>query len=194
MPVSAHIAHHVPGRMRIRVAGGKRHLKLLASVKESVAKAHGVTRVEINENTGSVVIHYRHKTLKLFAEGLREQGLSSQAFQLSAPEVGEAGEMWSMIEHESEFLAAHSQLARSVVKESKRLDVAVKEATDNTLDLKVLVPLGLAVVSFVYLGTDISTPLWLSLGVFSFNSFVSLHPALPYAQTKDDEEPRNQQR
>ncbi len=193
MPASAHIAHNVPGRMRIRVAGGKRDPRLLESVRACAAKVPGATRVQVNKDTGSVVIHYRNRTLKQFAEGLSEQGLSSQAFQLSVPEIGEAGEMWSMMEHESEFLAAHSQLARSVVEETKRLDTAVKEATDNALDLKVLVPLGLAVVSFVYLGTDISTPLWLSLGVFSFNSFVSLHPALPYARTKDDEVPRNRQ-
>lgn len=136
-----------------------------------------------------MVIHYRNRTPKQFAEELYQHGQSTQEFHL---EIGEPGEVWAKIEEEANFLAAHSELARSVVDETKRLDRAVKRATDNTVDLKVLVPLGLAVVSFLYVGTDISTPLWITLGVFSFNSFVSLHPPLPYPKTENQEVPLNE--
>jgi Heavy metal associated domain 2 len=188
MAVSARIAHHVPGRMRVHVHGAKRNPTILTHLKTHISEADGVTRVEANRDTGSLVIHYRNRSPKEFEEHLTEHGQANDTFDL---EIGQAGEMWVAIQKEANFLAAHSELARSVVNETKRLDVAVKEATDNTVDLKVLVPLGLAVVSFFYLGTDVATPLWVSLGIFSFNSFVSLHPPLPYPETKNDIVPQN---
>lgn len=188
MAVSARIAHHVPGRMRVRVHGAKRNPAILAGLKSRISEADGVTRVEANRDTGSLIIHYRNRSPRQFEEHLAELGQSNETFDLA---IGQAGELWAALEKEANFLAAHSELARTVVNETKRLDVAVKKATDNTVDLKVLVPLGLAVLSFMYLGTDVATPLWVSLGVFSFNSFVSLHPPLPYPETKNDTVPRN---
>jgi hypothetical protein len=176
------IAHHVPGRMRIRVHGGKRNLHILDHVRKSLVEADGVTRIEANRDTGSLVVHYRNKSPKQFAEEMAERGRETQTFDL---EVGEADEIWNVVHREAEFLATHSVVARSVISETMQLDQALKRATDNALDLKVVVPLGLAVISFLYIGTDIATPLWLSLGVFSFNSFVSLHPPLPYPKSEN---------
>jgi hypothetical protein len=168
--------------MRIRVHGGKRNPHILDHVRQSLVEADGVTRIEANRDTGSVVVHYRHKSSKQFAEELAARGRETQAFDL---EIGEAGEIWNTVHREAELLAAHSVLARSVVDETVQLDRALKRATDNTLDLKVVVPLGLAVISFLYVGSDVATPLWVSLGVFSFNSFISLHPPLPYPKTEN---------
>ena len=186
MSVSARVVHHVPGRMRIRVHGAKHNAKLFDRLKGALSHTDGITRIETNCDTGSMVIHCRNKRPRQFMHELVEQGRSTQHFDL---DIGQAGDMWAGIEKEATFLAAHSELARSVVNETVRLDQAVKRATDNTLDLKVLVPLGLAVVSFFYVGTDVATPLWISLGVFSFNSFVALHPPLPYPKTKNQEIP-----
>ena len=172
--------------MRIRVHGAKGNHRILDHLRTSIAETPGVTHIQTNRDTGSMVIHYRNRTPKQFAEDLHQQGQATQDFQL---DVGQAGEVWAAIEKEANFLAAHSELARSVVNQTHRLDTAVKRATDNTVDLKVLIPLGLAVVSFVYVGTDIATPLWVSLGVFSFNSFVSLHPPHPYPKTENQEVP-----
>jgi Heavy metal associated domain 2 len=184
MPIPTHIAHHVPGRMRIRVRGGKHNPHLLDKVKGPISQMDGVRNVEVNPTTGSLVIHYRSRHPRKFETEIAEQGSSTGAFHLALPQIGEAGEIWGAVQQEAEFLAAHSQLARSIVQGTQQLDAAVKVATDNNLDLKVLVPLGLAAFSFMYLGTDVSTPLWISLGIFSFNSFVSLHPPLPYPKTE----------
>jgi hypothetical protein len=169
--------------MRIRVHGGKKNAHILDRVRQSLVEADGVTGVEANRDTGSLVVHYRGKNSREFAEELATRGRETQAFNL---DFGEAGEMWNTVHREAEFLATHSVLARSVVRETVQLDQALKRATDNALDLKVVVPLGLAVISFLYVGTDVATPLWVSLGVFSFNSFVSLHPPLPYPKTKNE--------
>jgi len=172
--------------MRVHVHGGKRNHHLLEHIKRSISSTEGVYDVEVHPATGSLVVHYRGKSAKDFAIQLAEMGRAKDAFDLTPPEIGEAAQAWAAIEREADFLAAHSQVARTLVHETKHLDMAVKRATNNTVDLRVLVPLGLAVASFMYLGTDVATPLWISLGVFSFNSFVSLHPPLPYPKTRDE--------
>ena len=55
------------------------------------------------------------------------------------------------------------------------MDREIRIATDNTIDLKVLLPAGLAVWPFLKPGIEASTPLWVTLAISSFNSFVSLH-------------------
>src|SRR5947209_6784574 len=113
------IAHHVPGRMRIRVHGGKRNPRILDHVRQSLVGSDGVTRIEANRDTGSLVVHYRNKNPKQFAEEVAGRGRETQAFHL---EIGEAGEIWNAVQQEAEFLAAHSVLARSVVSETVQLD------------------------------------------------------------------------
>jgi hypothetical protein len=64
----------------------------------------------------------------------------------------------------------------------KQIDAGIKWATNNSVDLKVLLPLGLALYAFAESGTEAATPLWVTLGIFSFNSFVALHRPRPAAQ------------
>ena len=92
-----------------------------------------------------------------------------------------------MIEHEAEFLAEHSDFAKAIFDWVNALDRSVKRATNNSIDFKVIAPLVLAVGAFLELGVTASTPVWLTLGLFSFNHFVDLHipppqrPAIPGA-------------
>ena len=84
-------------------------------------------------------------------------------------------EIANKLQREAQFLAQHSDVAKSAVDFVSQIDQALKKANNNTVDLKVLLPLGLAIYSFLELESDIATPLWLTLGIFSFNSFVALH-------------------
>jgi hypothetical protein len=159
---------------------------LLSRIQQLVAAMEGVTSVSANPETGSIVVHYhlRHNP-DHFVQRLQQQGESSGALELVPPEVGQAGELYRELTQEAEFLAAHSELARATVQALRNLDNAVKRATNNNLDLKVLVPLCLAIYSALEFGAEISTPLWVTLGIFSFNSFVALHPPLPYPRTEN---------
>jgi hypothetical protein len=84
-----------------------------------------------------------------------------------------------MLEKEAEFLSSHSHLAKVVFDALRKFDIGLKKATDNNVDLKVLTPLALAVYAFMELGLEAATPVWLTLGVFSFNHFVTLHTHPP---------------
>ena len=181
MAAYAKVAHHVPGRVRIKVPSGRQNPRLLNEIKQALASAPGVGHVEVHPTTGSVIIHYRRNAAhpRSFRKELSDQGRSSGLFDLAPPDVTGVGDLEKKIEQEAEFLAAHSELARAVVNATEQLNLAIKRATDNNLDLKVLVPGVLAVYSALYVGAELSTPLWVTLGLFSFNSFLALHPPLP---------------
>jgi hypothetical protein len=88
-------------------------------------------------------------------------------------------EAMDRLEKEAEFLASHSHSAKALFDALRKFDVGLKKATDNNVDLKVLAPLALAAYAFVELGFEAATPVWLTLGVFSFNHFVALHTQRP---------------
>ena len=48
--------------------------------------------------------------------------------------------------------------------------------SENGADLKIILPVSLAVYALLKMGSAATTPLWVTLGLFSFTSFVSLHP------------------
>jgi hypothetical protein len=57
----------------------------------------------------------------------------------------------------------------------KSLHAEVKRATDNNLDLAVLLPLTVGAIAVRKLKSPESTPLWLTLAIFSFQTFLTLH-------------------
>ena len=181
----AQVIHHIPGRMRVKLPQAKGNHQLLLQIQQSISPLSGVKQVEINPATGSVLVHYDADQHEDFHTHLAEHAESEGLFALKPPELFEADEIAEKIEAEAEFLAAHSETARTVVNFVKQIDEGIKRATDNNLDLKVLLPLGLAVYAFLEAGTETVTPLWVTLGIFSFNSFVALHHPHPGVQVEE---------
>lgn len=182
MAAYAKVVHHVPGRVRIKVPAGKSNPHLLNEIKQSLAAAPGVGTVEVHPTTGSVIVHYRRNAAAHpggFRKELVDKGHSSGLFNLAPPDVTAVADMEKNMKEEAQFLASRSELARVIVNATEELNDAVKRATDNNVDLNVLVPGVLAVYSFLYAGAELSTPLWVTLGIFAFNSFLALHPPLP---------------
>jgi hypothetical protein len=171
----AQVIHHIPGRLRVKLPKAKGNYALLQQIKESISPRPGVKRVEVSATTGSVVVHYDPEMHEDYHTHLGDFAAHQSLFALQPPEITEADEIARKIEMEAEFLADHSDAARVVVNFVKQLNEQVKRATDNSVDLKVLLPLGLAIYTFIEAGTDAVTPLWVTLGIFSFNSFVNLH-------------------
>jgi hypothetical protein len=85
------------------------------------------------------------------------------------------GEIEEEIEAEAEFLAEHSSAAKAIVDLAKQLDRNIKRATNNNVDLKILVPVALAGFTFLEIGAAAATPMWVTLAIFSLNHFVELH-------------------
>jgi hypothetical protein len=175
MARTVQLAHHLPGRLRVRIPAGARNTPVLDQIKASMASMPGVRRVDVNAPIGSMVVHYDAAQADDFIETVKRHGLDTKLFELVDPEIGEVAEAVDAIQAETEELAAHSATARTLVQFVTGLNDQVKHATNNTLDLKVLVPLTLAGYSFLHHRAKASTPLWITLGLFSFSAFVALH-------------------
>jgi len=186
----AHVAHHTKGRLRIRVPSAKGNAAALEEIKRSLDPVPGVSEVTVNEAIGTVTVIYDPKRHPDFHAHLNtSEGSHQDTIQLppapskSGP-VTEVDEAVEMLEKEAEFLASHSHSAKVIFESLKKLDAELKKATNNNLDLKVLTPLALAVYAFMELGLEAATPVWLTLGVFSFNHFVTLHTQMPPTHPK----------
>jgi hypothetical protein len=173
MAHEAEIVHHVRGRVRMKVKGAKGDEALLEQIRQALTPIPGVREVSVNPDTGSVIMHYDPETNGEFHDRLQKHGSSHIAVR-RAPR-SEIDDVAEKLEQEAEFLAEHSEVARCVVGFCRELDRQVKLSTDNAVDLKVLVPLGLAAYTFIYVGVEAATPVWLTLGLFGLNHFVEMH-------------------
>ena len=68
--------HHVPGRLRVRIAAVKRNSAIGRSVERAIRSVHGVLSARSNELTGSVVVEYdcRETTADLILEAIGNSG------------------------------------------------------------------------------------------------------------------------
>jgi hypothetical protein len=176
------IAHHTPGRLRLKVKAAKNNPALLEQIKAVFSKVPGIERIEIRAATGSVILYYdpeNHPDISTLFHSLNGAAPGSATVPIHAPPrrapINKVEEVAEQIEQEAEFLAEHSTFARAIVEYAKHLDRQLKRATDNNIDLKILVPIGLAAFTFLEIGATAATPMWVTLVIFSLNHFVELH-------------------
>jgi hypothetical protein len=169
----ARIVHHVPGRMRIKVIGAAGETAFFAAVQQVIGALQGVDAVRVNPSSSSIVIDYRPSDT-VFHFRLQNH-----------PELG----CWLSLEGEdallavidesvtegARYLAQHSRLAENLVSTAELLDANLRKASDGYLDLKMLLPLGVAVATSLHKARSRGTPMWMSLGTFAFNAFLTLH-------------------
>ncbi len=183
----AEVAHAVHGRVRLKIPGAKSRPDLLAEVKASFATLPGIDAIEVKPESGSLVIYYdteHHPEIGSLVRSLSRAEAVPVAVIHPAAEGPPAphhhpstkvDDLTQTIEDEAEFLAEHSAVARSVVDAVKDLDRRLKRATHNNIDLKIMVPIALAGVTFLEVGAAAATPMWVTQVIFSMNHFVELH-------------------
>ncbi len=177
------IAHHTPGRLRLKIKAAKDNPVLLDQIKAVFSKVPGINGIETRAPTGSVILYYdpdHHPDISTLFHSLNGDAPDIAAAPVPiqpprrAPE-SKVDEVTRQIEEEAEFLAEHSTFARAIVEYAKELDRQLKRATGNNIDLKILVPIGLAAFTFLEIGATAATPVWVTLVIFSLNHFVELH-------------------
>jgi hypothetical protein len=172
----AHIAHHAKGRLRVRVPSAKGNPRALEQIRQSLLPLAGVREVSVSPSIGTITINYDPKRHAEFRKHLIGEGRHKNVMALAPPpKLSEIDEVAETLEKEAEYLSSHSRTAKMIFDFVRSCDLELKRATDNQVDLKVLAPLGLAVYAFVEMGIEAATPVWLTLGLFSFNHFVDLH-------------------
>lgn len=153
----------------MRLARSNRDPRLLGELRDFISGLGGVETVEVNPTTGSILVRYRPES-----QGKLQMVLANVTGAPPFPEMPDQ-ELAADLEREARFLESHSELALQVMKGLKDLNRGVREASGNTVDLKVLLPAGLAAWAFFKMGVEAATPLWVTLAIFAFNSFIELH-------------------
>jgi Heavy metal associated domain 2 len=168
----AYVAHQIPGRMRIKLPEAKGDRGLLQEIQQSISALPGVRFVETNLVTGSVLVHYAPE-VENFHDRLAESAQSDGLFTL-APLSPDQDDQATLYES-PESLNGPSQLARAITGFVGEISDSIKRETDNLVDLKVLLPLGAGLYSVFRAPREAATPLWLTLAIFSFTSFIVMH-------------------
>jgi hypothetical protein len=174
MKFKLHIAHQVPGRIRMKVASAKGDPALLDQIKQLFVAIPGVGSVAVNATTGSVILHYdltQHAAVHKDFQAL----YTSHASDVSRSPANEIDNVVSTIQAEAEFLADRSLTARTVVDFCKSVDQHLRVATDNTVDLKIVVAVGFAVMTLLKVGVTAATPMWVTLAIFALNHLAEMN-------------------
>jgi len=172
MAVDAYVHHHLPGRLRLRIPAVRGEEDELRELSSAIAKTPGISRVEYNPLTGSILIQYsldRYRNL---------QSLESSLSASAVPIAVNNSHPDRPSQHQR-HTRGRSVAARGVDSFFKQLDHEIRIATDNEVDLKFILPFGVGVLGLLALRLSSTTPLWLTLLIFAFNSFLGLHAPTP---------------
>lgn len=84
---AAQVSHQIAGRLRVRIPSRKGDAKYLDSIKNEFSGIKGITGVEINPMTGSVLFHLGDISLKT----ITDHALSRGFFRLQEPVASPVG-------------------------------------------------------------------------------------------------------
>ena len=168
------IEHKVPGRIRMKIPAAKDNPTFLKPFQSVFAAMPGIIKVKAKPDTGSIVIHYDPSHEAEFQREFTQCCAQHDMAVQSGLPGDEIGAMAKKIQAEAEFLAERSQAVRVGVDFFKKLDYQIKATTDNTIDLKIVLVGALAVATFVEIGAEAATPMWVTLALFGVNHFLEM--------------------
>jgi hypothetical protein len=169
----ARIEHKVPGRIRLKIPSARRHPEILEAYRSIFAAIPGVTEVTPKPATGSIIIHYDTRRETEFHAHFHRACVEQT--RMAPPRIGdEIEEMTRKIEAEAEFLSQHSALVKAGVDFCRDTDRHIKLATGNTVDLKILLGAGLVAYTFLEIGPEAATPMWVTLALFTLHHLSDL--------------------
>jgi len=172
---TGYVAHHIPGRIRIRFPAAQGDLGLLEQIRTAAESVSGVESVEWNVTSGSVLIHHLKDACQDFERA--PSVASHSGFELRSIQQGQKDGAAGDARPETV-----STTSNAIAAAFKGFDSSIRTATDNTFDLKVLLPLAAAGAAAFTAGEALATPLWLTLMIFAFSAFKVLHPAVEPGQ------------
>jgi copper chaperone CopZ len=160
--------------MRIRVTGAREsQTEFFSAVQRAIKGLQGVQSVRVNPASSSIVIGYSPADTVFYVR-LQDDPTVNSWLRLDGGE-DLFGEIEEAVTAGSRYLRSHSRVAEAIVSAAEDLDSNLRRASDGYLDLKVLLPLGVAAASSMHKARNRGTPMWLTLGTFAFNAFLSLH-------------------
>lgn len=182
MPHQVQVVHHINGRIRLKAKHAKNRPQVLERLRKTLCEVGGVQSSVANTLTGSILLQYAPAPDGQFVERVKALGHETGLFELTEPDASDRSQFGQDTDIESEYLASQSKAAALLINEVRRANLEIKKASGNMVDLNVLLPIGFAISSVSVMGLRMGTPLWLTLAMSSFNSFMSLHSNRPNPQ------------
>ena len=185
MPQHAHVAHRIPGRVRVKVPHLKNNPQAAQRLNRMAASIKGIKKVEASSVTGSMVVHYDKDSVDSQAEFGEMMNSIGSILSVAIPEVGEAREIGKTIAPDVAYLAEHVPALAPLTNTFRIIDDKVKSATYGSFDLATLAPILLG-GCFILLG-DSSKSIRRSVMIggllfASLHSYMALHQGRNAAQ------------
>jgi Heavy metal associated domain 2 len=159
------IAHHLPHRTRIKLPRSHRDAATIKKVTDSIRKVSTVKDVQINDRTGSVVVYHEEDTKIL-------EHINGALGEV-AGEVLEA-----LIEAEGAEFPGLSLVGTLVSSFMGKADDKLADATNNVVDLKIMMPLAFLGAGFYQASRNAAwlsqVPAWV-LFYFAYDSYTRFH-------------------
>jgi hypothetical protein len=163
-PKHTHVVSSTPSRTRLRVSSKRRNHQEMTRITHALRSHPDVSEVRTNVQTGSIVIHHADKedSLDAIAAVLQDLGVV----------------LGSVTDVELPFTQGKSEVAADLTSAVADLNERVGKATNGVVDLRLLVPVGLAALAFRELlrtGWEFEAAPWYVLAWYAFDSFIKLH-------------------
>jgi hypothetical protein len=163
------VAHHIRGRIRLKVTGDTPDGLLLHELAHLLGGIEQVVRTRVSPASGSLVLEYRMEDAARFAQEARE--LLVELDRSAWVGIADVHRSATSRAHD----AHHSRTAHSFMIFLHRLNRELKRTTGNAVDLKLLGPIIVAAIGALTPKRNESTPLWVNLLTFSVSVLLRLH-------------------
>lgn len=154
------LVHHHPGRLRVRAVVLQGEGPLVSDIERALESVAGISRVQHNPKTGSLLVEYE--------PGLAEPEAIVERIATTAG---------LMSPFDPRAVRPVVRPATTVIDAARGLNAAVEELTGKRADLRTLVPAalaGAAAYSFAF-GKGPRLPRWDNLLYWSYTVFSQLH-------------------
>jgi hypothetical protein len=168
------IAHQIPGRIRMKIPSARGNPEQLEAYRETLSLIPGIEQVEVNPATGSIVLKYDPDRQADFHADFHDHCQQHHGHGHPKPPTNEIDALASKIGEEAEYLAQHSKAAKAFVDFFKSCDQQIRGASHNTLDLKMLLAIGVVGFTVLEVGATAATPVWVTLSLFGMNHFIEM--------------------
>jgi hypothetical protein len=165
----------------MKVPSAKSNPELLETYRQAFCAIPGIDSVKAKPESGSIIIHYDPRREREFERQFGSYARQYLTMTTSPDPDDEVARVAKKIEAGAQFLAQRSNVAKAIFESCAALDRDLKVLTGNTLDLKIVVAAGLAAYTFLELGVEAGTPMWVTLAIFSLNHFAEMHDEPPPA-------------
>lgn len=175
-----HVVSSTPSRTRLRVSRQRRNPQEMSRIAQAINAHPEVYEVKTNLQTGSIVVHH--------------EPMDSSLDELSAILQDLGVVLGSMTDVDLPMTGGKSEVAADLTRAISDLNERVGQAANGVIDLRMLVPVGLATLALrelIRTGWEFETAPWYVLAWYAFDSFIKLHytaePSSPQPQSRNND-------